>query len=105
MLPEKPSKENARACVLWVEISDIMVRIVTALPPQKPDRHLSKGQCHWKPEEDRAYLKAIICQTFRDSPNSTEVTDKPSRLATKIGFLPLCGNCRCVSVVIERKRR
>jgi hypothetical protein len=73
MFPAKPSRENARACVLGVEISEIIVRIVTALPPQKPDRHLN----------------AIICQTLRDSPNKMLVTESPRRLATSIGFLPL----------------
>lgn len=88
IFPANPSRENARACVLGVLISEIIVRIVTALPPQKPDMHLwqrSVADCR---NSLSAYLKAIICQTFLDRPKRIEVTDRPNRLATNIGFRP-----------------
>lgn len=64
ILPANAKRENERACVLGVLISLIIVRIVTVLPENTPDRHLN----------------SIICQIEREKPNSVLVIARPNKL-------------------------
>lgn len=72
MLPEKANSENARACVLGVLISLIMVRMVTVLPEKTPDRQ----------------RKSTICHIEREKPKSVLVIARPNKLCMSSGLRP-----------------